>query len=61
MEIAENIQKAAENYLKFESSYSFPYQLAGTQFYLTHKDDQTVSAFGVAVHNDIEYKIGPKK
>lgn len=61
MEIAENIQKAANDYLKFQASYSFPYQLAGTQFYLAEANDLTIMAFGVAKHNDVEYKIGTKK
>ena len=61
MEIAQYIQKAAEDHLKFQGGSGLPAQLADTDFYLATSDDITVIAHGAVSHEEVEYKIGVKK
>ena len=60
MEISRYLIKAAEDHLKADGAMKLPAQLAGTDFYLASKEDDTVIAHGVIAHKGIEYKIGIK-
>jgi len=61
MKIANYLEEDAEKYLRYHGATGFPVQLAGTAFFLTNKDDESIIAHGVVVHDSVEYKIGPKK
>lgn len=61
MEIAQYLTDAAEKLLQYEGDKSLPQKLAGTEFFLTKADDDSVMAFGVIAFKGVEYKIGTKK
>lgn len=62
MELAQYIQKAAEEILKYNTVKELPAQLAETDFYLASADDQTILAHATIKDvSGVEYKIGTRK